>query len=61
MDEEEEKNTKEQYQHLKNKMASIEDKRNKKMEERVKQYKQNDERWFNKLKEIQNKFKLKNK
>ena len=31
-------------------MASIEDKRNKKMEERIKQYKQNDERWFNKLK-----------
>lgn len=31
-------------------MASIEDKRNKKMEEKIKIYKRNDERWFNKLK-----------
>ena len=27
----------------------------------MKSYKQNDERWFNKLKEIQNKFKQKNR
>ncbi len=31
-------------------MASIEENRNKKLEQKVKGYKQNDERWFHKLK-----------
>ena len=31
-------------------MASIEENRNKKLEQKVKGYKQNDERWFYKLK-----------
>ena len=42
-------------------MASIEEKRNKKIEDKKKQYKQNDERWFHKLKEIQQRFRQQNR
>lgn len=61
LDEQEAKNHKEQFDNLKKKMADIEAKRNKKMEDKVKQYKQNDERWFHKLKEIQQKFRQQNR
>lgn len=37
---------------LKNKMSAIEKKRNQEMEKKVKQYKLNDERWGNKIKQI---------
>ena len=42
-------------------MADIEEKRTKRLEEKVKHYKQNDERWYHKLKEIQTKFRQQNR
>ena len=42
-------------------MASIEEKRNKKIEDKKKQCKLNDERWFHKLKEIQQRFRQQNR
>lgn len=57
----EEKNLKDQYSKLKKKMADIESKRNKKLEEKIKVYKQSEERWANKQKEIQIKIKQQNR
>jgi hypothetical protein len=42
-------------------MSLTQEKRNKNIEKKVKQSKQNDERWYNKLKEIQHKLKMKNR
>lgn len=61
LDEQESKNLKQQYENLKVKMAAIETKRNKTIQDRVKLYKQNDERWFHKLKEIQQRFRQQNR
>lgn len=61
IDEQEAENLKSQYERLKNKMKATEQKRNKNIENKMKQYKQNDERWFHKIKEIQSKFKIQNR
>lgn len=53
----EERTIREQHDNLKKKMAAIEEKRTKKLEEKVKGYKNNEEKWVHKHKEIQTKIK----